>query len=145
MKTRFAALAFAAATLMASSPSLAGEVEITLENVRPSAGKLFIGLQAEDQFMTDVRSIGRLIENPQEDTLTIVIPDVPDGRYALTVWHDIDGDGRFSKGPQGPTDGWTMIGALQLRGMPTFEAQSFTVSGERTAITETMLYGPSQR
>ncbi len=145
MITRISTVLLVAIALMASSPGLAGQVEVTLTNVRPNAGKLFVSLQTEDQFMKDERSIGRTVENPQDGTVTVTLPDVPDGRYALTVWHDIDSDGQFSKGPQGPTDGWAMIGASDLRGIPTFEAQSFSVAGERTAIRETMLYGPSGR
>ena len=42
-------------------------------------------------------------------------------------------------GPQGPTDGWSMIGGAQLRGMPTFDAQSFTLEGS-ASVTEPVLY-----
>ena len=42
-------------------------------------------------------------------------------------------------GPMGPTDGWGMIGASELRGMPSWDAQSFTLDGVAT-ITEPVLY-----
>ena len=82
---------------------------------------------------------GEMLANPQDDTVTVTFDDVPDGQYALMVWHDIDGDGEFSMGPMGPTDGWAMIGASDLRGMPTFAAQSFTLDGS-ASVTERVLY-----
>ena len=54
------------------------------------------------------------------------------------LWRN-NGDGTFSMGPQGPTDGWSMIGGAQLRGMPTFDAQSFTLEGS-ASVTEPVLY-----
>ena len=131
-----AAALFAAA---ASTPAAAGEVTVTLTDVQPDAGDLYISLQSEGQFMQAAAVADEVIQNPQTDKVTVTFDDLPDGRYALMVWHDIDGDGTFSMGEMGPTDGWSMIDGAQLRGMPTFAAQSFTLDGSAT-ITEPMLY-----
>ena len=133
---------FTAAALLAltcASPALAGELTVTLTDVRPDAGDLYVALQTEDQFLQAAGIAEEIVENPQESTVTVTLTDVPDGTYSLSVWHDIDGDGTFSMGPMGPVDGWTMKGASELRGMPTWEAQSFTVEGA-TTLTETVLY-----
>ena len=122
-----------------ATPALAGEVTVTLTNVRADAGDLYVSLQSEAQFMQAAAIAAKTVENPKDGTLTVTFADVPDGRYALMVWHDIDGDGTFSMGPQGPADGWAMIGASELRGMPTFQAQSFTLEGNAT-VTEPVLY-----
>ncbi|ALG60830.1 DUF2141 domain-containing protein [Citromicrobium bathyomarinum] len=132
-----AATALAGAAL--ATPALAGEVTVTLTNVRADAGDLYVSLQSEAQFMQAAALAGKTVENPKDGTVTVTFDDVPDGQYALMVWHDIDGDGTFSMGPQGPTDGWSMIGADALRGMPTFAAQSFTLDGSAT-VTEPVLY-----
>lgn len=136
-KTLLTAAALLAAA--ASTPALAGEVTVTLTDVRPDAGDLYVGLQTKDQFLKDAGLAGKMVANPQEGTVTVTLTDVPDGTYSLSVWHDIDGDGEFSMGPMGPTDGWAMKDAAELRGMPTWEAQSFTVDGA-TTITEPVLY-----
>ncbi|KPM15675.1 DUF2141 domain-containing protein [Citromicrobium sp. WPS32] len=132
-----AATALAGAAL--ATPALAGEVTVTLTNIRADAGDLYVSLQSEAQFMQAAALAGKTVENPKNGTVTVTFADVPDGQYALMVWHDIDGDGTFSMGPQGPTDGWSMIGADELRGMPTFAAQSFTLDGSAT-VTEPVLY-----
>jgi|TARA_R100000406_G_scaffold10943_1_gene7100 uncharacterized protein (DUF2141 family) len=132
-----AATALAGAAL--ATPALAGEVTVTLTNVRADAGDLYVSLQSEAQFMQAAALAGKTVENPKDGTVTVTFDDVPDGQYALMVWHDIDGDGTFSMGPQGPTDGWSMIGGAQLRGMPTFDAQSFTLEGS-ASVTEPVLY-----
>ncbi|GAB5347916.1 DUF2141 domain-containing protein [Alteriqipengyuania sp. 357] len=131
--------AAALATAAFTTPALAGEVTVTLTNVRPDAGDLYVSLQGEAQFMQAESVAGELVENPQDGTVTVTFAEVPDGRYALMVWHDIDGDGTFSMGPQGPADGWAMIDAGDLRGMPTFAAQSFTLEGS-ASVTEPVIY-----
>ena len=135
--TLFATAALALAT--AASPALADTVTVKLTDLRPDAGALYISLQSEAQFMQEAAIAEKMLENPQDGTVTVTFDDVPEGRYALMVWHDIDGDGTFSMGPMGPTDGWAMIGASELRGMPSWDAQSFTLDGSAT-ITETVLY-----
>ena len=107
--------------------------------MRPDAGDLYISLQSEDQFMQAAAVAGEKVVNPQTDTVTVTFRDVPDGRYAMSVWHDINGDGTFNMGPQGPADGWSMIGADDLRGMPTFAKNSFSLSGN-ASLTERVHY-----
>ena len=131
--------AAALAAMATAGPALAGTATITLTNVRPNAGDLYISLQSEDQFMQAAAVAGEKVVNPQTDTVTVTFRDVPDGRYAMSVWHDINGDGTFNMGPQGPADGWSMIGADDLRGMPTFAKNSFTLSGS-ASITESVHY-----
>jgi len=132
-----AATALAGAAL--ATPALAGEVTVTLTNVRADAGDLYVSLQSEAQFMQAAALAGKTVENPKDGTVTVTFADVPDGQYALMVWHDIDGDGTFSMGARGPADGWAMIGASGLRGMPTFAEQSFTLEGS-ARVTEAVIY-----
>ena len=137
-------LALAAAASL-TAPAFAGTVEVVLDNVRPDAGDLYIGIQTEDQFMREGRVAGETVRNPQSGTVTVTLRDVPDGRFALSVWHDIDGDKAFSMGAEGPTDGWAMIGGSELRGMPTFEKQSFAIEGGPVVLRERMIYGMEGR
>ena len=133
------AAATALTALAVTTPAVAGEVTVTLTNIRADAGDLYVSLQTEAQFMQEAAVADEYVENPQDGTLTLTFSNVPDGRYALMVWHDIDGDGTFSMGPMGPADGWSMIGASKLRGMPAFAAQSFTLDGS-ASITESVIY-----
>ena len=133
------------AALFAASPALAGTVEVVLTDVRPDAGDLYVGLQTEDQFLKDGGVAGEIVENPQTGTVTVTLRDLPDGRYSLSVWHDIDGDKTFSMGSEGPTDGWAMVGGAELRGMPVFEQQSFIIDGGPVTIRERMIYGREER
>ena len=138
IRTMFAA-ATALAALAVTTPAIAGEVTVTLTDVRPNAGDLYVSLQTEAQFMQEAAVAGEMVSNPQDSTVTVTLSDVPNGKYALMVWHDIDGDGTFSMGPMGPADGWSMTGAAKLRGMPSFATNSFTLSGS-TSLTESVIY-----
>lgn len=49
---------------------------------------------------------------------------MPPGEYAVSMWHDIDGDGHFSKEAAKnvmPLDGWGMVNAETLRAEPQFD------------------------
>lgn len=129
----------------AATPALAGDIEIVLEGVQVDAGDLYVGLQTEDQFMKDAGIVGKVVSNPAEGTVTVRFADVPEGVYSFSAWHDIDGDGTFSMGERGPTDGWALIGGAELRGEPEFADHSFTVGTEPVRIRETMIYAREER
>ena len=145
MLYRALSIGLVAVASLGSGAALAGEVRVTLTEVRPNAGKLYVSLQSEEQFIQEDYTTGRTVENPQNDTVEVVLRDVPDGEYAISVWHDIDGDGTFSMGPQGPTDGWAMTNAAAMRGPPEFANHHFRVEGARTDVTERMIYGVRER
>lgn len=140
----FIALPLIPAMLFAA-PALAGDVTVTLTGIKPNSGDLYVGLQTEEQFLQNAGIAGEIVRNPASETVTVTLRDVPDGRYSFSAWHDTDGDGTFSMGQNGPTDGWAMLNAAELRGMPTFAAQSFAVDGAGTAVTERMIYPEAAR
>lgn len=135
----------AGAAVLAATPVLAapkGEpVTITLTNVRADAGPIYVGLQTEAQFMKSDGIAGTVVATPTDGTVTVTLPDVPAGHYALGVWQDTDGDHRFSTASDGmPTDGWSGIGAEGWTAKPTFNQASMTVGATPAAVTVTMIY-----
>ena len=66
--------AAALAAMATAGPALAGTATITLTNVRPNAGDLYISLQSEDQFMQAAAVAGEKVVNPQTDTVTVTAP-----------------------------------------------------------------------
>ena len=117
----------------------AAPLDVAIEGVEARGGTLFVSVQTEAQFMGDDWVAGERVEGPTDGTLRLTL-DVPPGDYAVTVWHDDDGDGAFSMAPTGmPLDGWAMSG--NPRGMPSFGAAKVEVDEAGGATSMTMTYG----
>lgn len=133
--------AMASATLGLASPAGAADVTITLDGVRNGAGDLYVSLQTRAQFLKDEGSHGAVVSRPAPGQHRITLRDVPAGEYSVSVWHDTDGDKKFSTDARGiPTDGWAMINGAALRAAPQWDQVRFTVPAAGVATTLDMIY-----
>jgi uncharacterized protein (DUF2141 family) len=132
------ALGFA---IIAVVPAYAGDVTITIDAVDASGGDLYISLQRQEEFLQPRGSYGTIIKAPKAGPQTVVLKDIAPGDYAVSVWHDIDADGKFSMGSDGrPSDGWSMNNAAALRGMPTWDVVKFSVPAAGKVLPLNMIY-----
>ena len=139
MKSRLWIIGAAAAALPAAAQ--AGNVEVEIEGVR-AGGTLYVSLQQREEFLSDDQAYRQVIANPEAGTLKVTLPDVAPGDYAVLVWHDDDGNGQFDMQPGAPPlDGWSMVGAASLMGMPNFDHVKTSVGPEGAEIPLSMLYG----
>ncbi|MEM9838737.1 MAG: DUF2141 domain-containing protein [Pseudomonadota bacterium] len=80
---------------------------VIVEDVRSEKGDIYISVQAEDEYMEQSGTAGG-IESPDKGTMTMEY-DVPTGTYAVSIWHDEDGNGEFDRAENGmPLDGWAL-------------------------------------
>lgn len=130
-----------AALLAAAAPAVAADVTVRLDGVRAGKGALYVGLQTRDEFLRNQGRHGARIERPEPGSHTVTLRDVPAGDYSISVWHDTDGDGRFSMAENGmPKDGWAMLNGETLRAEPKWEQVSFTVPAAGASEALTMIY-----
>jgi uncharacterized protein (DUF2141 family) len=136
------ALTTLAAVLALAGTAHAAPLTFTLDGVRDRPGTLFVSVQSEAEFMKNSGTAGQVVPAPKAGTHDFTF-DVPPGRYAVTVWHDDNGNGVFDTGgPYNvPLDGWTMHNGLAIRGAPVFADVSLEVPAEGTALTLSMIYG----
>ena len=128
----FAALLFAAGTAQAET------VTVTLTGVQANqGGTIQAVLATRSEFMRGGTHVASA--TPSGDQLVLTFENVPEGEYALLVMHDANGNGRLDMGAMGPTEGWTMSNGAPM-GMPTFDAQKFTVGTTPVSLTEAMRY-----
>ena len=126
LKTTLIALGLALTAPLAS----AGSLTFTVDGVEARGGTLYIGVQTEAEFLKPEGQYGDMIKAPTAGTHTVTF-DLPDGEYSVSVWHDDDDDNVFAMSDSGmPAEGWTMINAKSLRGMPTFDAVKIKVGPE---------------
>ncbi|MEO0883872.1 MAG: DUF2141 domain-containing protein [Pseudomonadota bacterium] len=137
-------LLFATAlALGVSAVATAEPVSFTLEGVEDRGGTLYISVQTEEQYQQQAGVAGDIIRGPTAGTMEFDF-DLPLGDYAVSVWHDHNGNDEFDFDENGmPADGWTASNAANLRGAPTFQDVKFTVGTGGVELKERMIYPTS--
>jgi uncharacterized protein (DUF2141 family) len=132
-----------AALLVLAAPAAAeaGNVRVDLTGLR-AGGTLYVQLQTRAQFLGPERSAGELIPAPQAGALSVDLGEVPPGDYAVTVWHDDNGNQQFDVDPRTgrPLDGLAMAPVAGLRGPPTFDQVKLTIPTTGLAVPLAMQY-----
>ena len=111
-----------------AAPASAANVRVELSGLR-AGGTLYVQAQTREQFLGEARAGGERIEMPRAGTLTVELGELPPGDYAVTVWHDDNGNGRFDIDPASgrPLDGLASLQPQDLRGPPSFDQVKITV------------------
>jgi uncharacterized protein (DUF2141 family) len=131
----------AAALVGMAAPAFAGDVTVTLTGVQAKGGQMLVSLQSRDQFMQPAAAAGAKAEVTAAGDLTVVIPNVPAGDYAVVVLHDEDGNFQMAREPNGkPREGWAMSGAFPGGRPPTFDQVKISVPAGGASVTEAMVY-----
>lgn len=131
----------AAALAGMGAPAFAGDVTVTLTGVQAKGGQMLVSLQSRDQFMQPAAIRGAKAAVTTAGDLTVVIPDVPPGDYAVVVLHDEDGNFQMAREPNGkPKEGWAMSGTFPGGRPPTFDEVKISIPAEGAAVNEAMVY-----
>ena len=130
--------AFASEAAPALEPTI--PVTIDLSEVEVREGPLYISIQKEDEYM-GMRGHGGIIQavtgNLSEVTYKVDVP----GRYAVSLWHDLDGDAVFSMAEDySIEDGWGGSGELSAAKRPTFDDVAVDVPSYGTSVEVKMFY-----
>jgi uncharacterized protein (DUF2141 family) len=135
------AIALGLLTTLITPSAFAGDVVVTIDGVQAAKGNLYVSLQNQDEFLQNSGSYGAFIKAPTAGQQQVVIKGVSAGDYSISVWHDTNGDGIFTKAENGiPLDGWTMVNAATLRGVPLWDQVKFKVPISKVATALTMIY-----
>lgn len=139
--TRFSMLA-AAFALAVPAAAQAAPVAVDLSALR-AGGTLYVQLQTREQFLGQQRVAGRLVQVPAAGTLSVDLGDVPPGDYAVSVWHDQNGNSRMEMDPTaGPApDGWAMHNGDAIRARPEFDQVKLAVPAAGARIPLALRYG----
>ena len=134
----FSAFAFLATF---AAPAAASNLTVELEGVRATGGTLYVTVQDREQFMQPRGTAGTVVQRPQAGAHRFGF-DVPPGDYAVSIWHDDNGNGQFDKDESHqPLDGWAMANGAALRAEPTFDQVKTPVGPGPAALRLSMNYG----
>lgn len=116
-----------AAAFALPTAAFAAPVTADLSGLR-AGGTLYVQLQTRAQFLGQERAAGEIVRTVPAGTLSVALGEIPPGDYALTVWHDDNGNDRFDVGAGGmPQDGLAVSNSAGLRARPAFDEVKFTV------------------
>lgn len=135
------ALKFAAAALAVSfGTAQAAELELSVQNIASGQGTVMVAVFNEaGQWLKKPVAVAQQAASSQVDgKLTLTLKDLPEGELAISIFHDLDGNGRLNSNGMGiPMEPFAFSNeAKAMFSAPKFEAARFTVPGvARMTIT----------
>lgn len=141
-------LIFIAAALLApliahseDSMSASGVLEIKVTNIENGSGTLYIaildspdGWLKSDADSKPFRDATQAVSS--EDDLVVSIGDLPPGTYAISLFHDLDGDAELDTNFVGfPKEPFGFSAQMGTFGPPEFDEAAIEISGEDTRVT----------
>jgi uncharacterized protein (DUF2141 family) len=141
--SRSFALGSAALALLISIPAvpaMAADVEITIRHVGSAAGRIMVALYAdEDAYKAERRTMGSMLPATPGEVKAVFV-GLPEGRYGIAVFHDIDGDEKLNTNLLGyPTEPFGFGNDAEVRfSRPAFGETAVSVSGAPTRTTVTL-------
>jgi uncharacterized protein (DUF2141 family) len=148
-------LAVVVPLLILNLPAWAGDLKITVAGIRSASGSVMIGLyDSADGFGVAIKHAteaglltdkGRLVGaaiRAARGTQSIIVTQLPPGRYAVIAFHDENDNGRLDESPWGvPTEGYGFSNDAQgFLTAPSFDAAGLTLDAGDRAITISLIY-----
>ena len=137
-------------------PARAGELRLTVENIRSSSGTILIGLYDSAQsfdnaiemsdkagFLNDPQRVaGAALRANADRKAGTVFLNVRPGRYAIIVFQDENTNGRLDKTPWGvPTEPYGFSNNAQgFLGPPTFNDAAMALDTGDHSVSITLIY-----
>jgi len=115
-------------------------LEVVVNNIKSDKGVVMVGIFNSDKEFLEKAWRG---EKPkaQPGTMKVTFKDVPAGSYAISVYHDVNENGKLDKNLIGiPTEGFGFSNdAMGTFGPPSFEKAMFKSPADQP-VTLTMRY-----
>jgi len=107
---------------------------VTVTGLKPLKGDLYISLHNRPeyfQFADSALMKTRIVVNKETDTVSF--DKVPEGRYAIAIYHDENLNGRMDATELGiPKEGYGFSTTNKVAGRPKFEQAAFNMSRNDT-------------
>jgi uncharacterized protein (DUF2141 family) len=107
-------------------------ITVKFSEIKPVQGKIYVGLyNSEATFMNDEAYFKSCITAVNGGTAECLLEDIPTGKYAISVFHDENSNGKLDTGMFGiPKEGYGFSNnARGTFGPPSFVDSSFEVKG----------------
>ena len=142
--TRLAALGLVAGMLGAAAPASAGEVVITITDLRSAKGVVRACMTTQEKIFPKCRKDPASYRTVVDagDTVTIRFTDVKPGDYAIALLHDENNDGKANRVlGMAPKEGYGFSRDAEVRmAPPKFRDAVFKHTGDDQQLTIKMRY-----
>lgn len=115
-----------------AAPSFAADITITVKGVRNAKGQIAALAFVDGKGFPDRVAVAKAQAQvpARAGVVTLVLKNVPQGKVALTVLHDEDGDGKLKRNLIGiPAEGVGMTGKPLGNRAPKFEEAVVEIQG----------------
>lgn len=118
---------------------LKGDIPVSIKNIRAQKGNLFLALyKGEANFKSNENAQGKTIIPVKEDECTYLFKDIPYGNYAISLFHDKNGNKKIDKGLFGiPKEGY---GFSNNAKMPKYKKASFDLKSVKYEVIIKLRY-----
>lgn len=128
-----ASLSMQAATAESAAVEVSGRPGLSVEitGLRNSLGRVIVVVFDEDGAFADFdyrKAVGYEEVNAAGGTIKVVFPDLKSGPYAVTAFHDANGDRDLNMEGEIPSEGYAVSGAIDAYDDPSF-AQAAVAAG----------------
>lgn len=123
-------------TILFSFPTLLSaqnKITVNFSNIKIIQGQIYVGLYtSEGDFMKDDENFRNCITPVSDNTAQCILENIPNGKYAISVFHDENGNGKLDTGMFGiPKEPYGFSNnARGTFGPPSFHSSSFEVMGD---------------
>ena len=119
--------------------TLGAELTIKIKNVKESTGKVFVAVWDNEKAWPDGEPLKGLTVDATTPE-TVVVVEIPEGTYAVSVFHDVNGSGEMDYNAlRMPKEPWGTSNDVPARfGPPNYKKMTLEVSTEG-ATTEVTL------
>lgn len=114
----------------------AGKMTIKFNNVNiENKGTIYFAIYTEGNFMTQNYFKSEMIKVEEGADFTVSFDDVPYGTYAVSAYHDINGNQQMDFNESGmPTEDYAMSGTPNPMGPPNWEEVKFEFKKETELV-----------
>jgi len=105
-----------------------GVLSITIKNIYPVEGDIYIAIYDNDDDYMEIEKVAfQKIAAVVGESQTILIKDMPEGEYAVSVFHDLNGNGELDTNAIGiPSEPYGFSNDARGRfGPPKFKSTKF--------------------
>lgn len=113
---------------------------VTVTDVRAGDVPLYVSIQTKETYRS-MKGEGGILKETTSGDITRTFNLKEGGEYAISIWHDLDDDGRFSMTESYEIlDGWGSSGEIPRGSAPTFDDAKVTVPSFGASTTVAMIY-----
>ena len=137
------ALALTLPILLSAAPAETGSVVVPVSGLRSAKGEVLACLTMQAKGFPDCRRdpAARKLAVPAGGVVTLQFRALPPGRYALSLLHDENGNGKADMALMIPREGFGFSRDAAVRmGPPKFTAAAFPVAGDAVTMPVRMRY-----